>query len=362
MPARPHHLWRRALWAVALLALAEIASRVALSSESVRQRIGREDPTVQRINWVYRRAGGTHFNYPFDVYDSLLGWAVEPGVVYKGAASGKVVHATPRGVRGTADVPYERVAGRRRILVYGDSYTFGDELSDQETYAADLGRLLLNTDVVNMGVHGFGHDQMLEYLKSEGVKYHPDVVVIGYVWFDQYHNLYDFSNYAKPRFELRDGTLALTGVPVPRPEQVLARDRWRSRAWDAAHVVAEWLRWKSGANDRRAGLLTQAILDEIGRTARSVGAVPVFVYLPVLAELDDSAATLSAHEQWLKAYCDARKEDCVFLRPAFERERARGAHFPTRGHWNPAGNLVAARTIAAYLAEQRLADTVPARP
>jgi hypothetical protein len=361
MPTLASRLWRPALWVFGLLVVVELASRLALSSERVRRHIGREDPTVQRINWVYRRAGSTGFNYPFDVYDSLLGWAVQPGVKYAGATGGVVVHSTPRGVRGTADVPYDRVAGRRRILVFGDSYTFGDELSDQDTWAAALGRLLTDADVVNLGVHGFGHDQMLEYLKTEGVKYRPDVVMIGYVWFDQYRNLYDFTNYAKPRFELRGGRLELTNVPVPRPEQVLARDRWRSRAWDAAHVLIEMARWKSGANDRQARAVTEAILDELAGTTRAIGAVPLVVYLPVLAELDDTSSAPSAQEQFLQGWCNERGVACLMLQSAFARERGRGARFPTRGHWNPAANLVAARAIAAYLGAHGLADTAGTR-
>ncbi len=346
---------RAAAYALFLLALLEGTSRILLSSERVRRHLGRDLPALERIDWVQRHAATRTLAYAFDVYDSLRGWAVAPGIANKTVFGDKILNSTPRGVRGTADVPYDRPPGRGRILVFGDSYTFGDEVSDTETYAADLGRLLPRVDVLNLGVHGYGHDQMLEYLRSEGVKYRPDVVLLGYVWFDQYRNLFDFTGYAKPVFELRDGRAVLTGVPVPRPEQVLARDRWHPRLWDLTTTLAETARWRLGLNQARAAALTQAIFDEWIATVRQIRAEPLFVYLPVIEELDDTSSALTAREQFLKGYCDSRRVACLFLRPAFAAAYARGARFNRPGrHWDPAAHQVAARAIAKYLASERV--------
>lgn len=361
-PARPGRL-RRAGIAVAyvlfLLAVIEVASRALLASGWILAHLGREDPTVSRIKWV-RGHGRSHFQYEFDVYDSLRGWAVAPGIAHRPVFNGKWLTSTPRGVRADSDVPYERTTGRRRIVVLGDSYTFGDEVSNDETYATYLGHILVNADVINLGVHGYGHDQMLAYLRTEGIKYRPDAVVLGYVWFDQYRNLFAFTNYAKPAYVLRGGRLVLTGVPVPPPAEMLARERWRSGALDVAHILEESARWRLGRNQALAADLTRGILDELMRTTRAVHAVPVLVYLPVLHELADTSAALSDHERFLKDYCDQRGVACLFLRPVFARVRERGARFSLQGHWDAAAHLVAARALAAYLVSQRLADTTAA--
>jgi hypothetical protein len=42
-------------------------------------------------------------------------------------------------------------------LILGDSFTFGDEVSDNETYSYYLQQMLPHTEVINMGVHGYGH-------------------------------------------------------------------------------------------------------------------------------------------------------------------------------------------------------------
>jgi len=51
-------------------------------------------------------------------------------------------------------------------------------VSDNETYSYYLQKMLPNAEIINMGVHGYGHDQMLIYLEEEGVKYKPDIFII----------------------------------------------------------------------------------------------------------------------------------------------------------------------------------------
>ena len=51
----------------------------------------------------------------------------------------------------------------------GDSFTFGEDVGDDETYSHHLEQLLPGTEVINLGVHGYGHDQMLIYLREEGI-------------------------------------------------------------------------------------------------------------------------------------------------------------------------------------------------
>ena len=76
-------------------------------------------------------------------------------------------------LEGKTEHQYQPTPGRHRIVTLGDSYTFGDEVSDDETYSHYLERCLPDTEVMNFGLSGYGHDQMLLYLEQEGVKYHP---------------------------------------------------------------------------------------------------------------------------------------------------------------------------------------------
>jgi hypothetical protein len=83
--------------------------------------------------------------------------------------------------------------------------------------------MLPHTEVINLGVHGYGHDQMLILLKKEGVKYEPDIVILGFMPIDMSRYLLKFRDFAKPRFILKGGKLKLTGSPQGSPSSP-ARD------------------------------------------------------------------------------------------------------------------------------------------
>ncbi|NBX91632.1 MAG: hypothetical protein EBQ85_00185 [Proteobacteria bacterium] len=65
---------------------------------------------------------------------------------------------------------------KKKILALGDSFTFGAEVNDSETWPAHL-QALLKTKVLNGGVSGFGLDQM--YLKlSDDIRVHRPSMII----------------------------------------------------------------------------------------------------------------------------------------------------------------------------------------
>ena len=75
--------------------------------------------------------------------------------------------------------------GSFRILALGDSFTFGTGLEMEYTYLAVLEGLInssgkLKCEVIKSGVPGYGTEQEFVYLKSFGLKYKPDIVLIGF--------------------------------------------------------------------------------------------------------------------------------------------------------------------------------------
>ncbi len=66
-----------------------------------------------------------------------------------------------------------------RVIVIGDSYTFGYGVDDGETFSAVLERNLgTNVEVLNWGVPGYNLEQSIELLALRGKAYRPDVVVL----------------------------------------------------------------------------------------------------------------------------------------------------------------------------------------
>jgi hypothetical protein len=332
------------------------------------------DESSWRMNWVYlhrtyeasppNRAGNMTGGWTgtYAISHPTRGWALTPDVrnddfLQPGA---KFVTSNSKGLRGTREYAYARAPGKQRVLVLGDSFTFGTDVSDNETYSHYLESILLETEVLNLGVQGYGQDQMLLYLREEGIKYHPDIVVLGFVSPDIYRNLWNFFAFAKPKFVMTADGLEQTGVPVPTPEYVLAREPYRSKAIDVVSVLREKLRWGLGINERKARELAREILDEIVSTTRGIGAVPVLVYLPVSDEISDLNDSKLEHEQYLYDYCRERNVACLFLRPRFAAEIENGAGLETRSHWNAGMHQVAALEIAHFLVARGLIQETPA--
>ena len=78
-----------------------------------------------------------------------------------------------------------------RILVLGDSNTFGQGIKDyKDTYPKLLEKKLnsnkkdITYEVINAGVRGFGTKNELNYWNIEGIKYDPDIVIIAYFFDD----------------------------------------------------------------------------------------------------------------------------------------------------------------------------------
>jgi hypothetical protein len=290
----------------------------------------------------------------FAVYDQTRGWALKPNIKDMTVFNGKILNSNSKGLRGSAEHDYQRNPSKRRILILGDSFTFGDEVSDDETYPHYLATALANTEILNLGVPGYGHDQMLLYLKEEGVKYHPDVVILGFVFPDTYRNLLTFFSYAKPEYKFVRGGVEVTNIPVPTPAQFLAAEPYRLKSLDVLEVARDRLWQRLGLSETRARDLTRLLLGKIVATTRGIGAVPVFVYLPVAEEILDSRDEMTGGERYLYDYCQDQSVPCLFLRQRFREEIKRGAKFNSYGHWNRAEHAAAAEGIKDFLLRDNL--------
>jgi len=98
-----------------------------------------------------------------------------------------------QGFRSDRDYDYQKQDNTLRILSLGDSFAIGFEVGQKETYAKVLERYLnanaINAEVINAGVSGFSNAEELVLYEQEGLKYSPDIIVLGFC-----HN--DFDNNA----------------------------------------------------------------------------------------------------------------------------------------------------------------------
>ena len=90
------------------------------------------------------------------------------------------------GFRGQ-EYPIAKPSDTFRILMLGDSETFSFMLAQNESLAAQLEDQLnrnqggVHYEVLNFGVEGYNIFQELEMLKTKGLKYSPDLIILNYV-------------------------------------------------------------------------------------------------------------------------------------------------------------------------------------
>jgi len=98
-----------------------------------------------------------------------------------------------QGFRNSADFSYEKPPGVIRVLLLGDSHTEGFEVRQEYTYASVIEKYLskngIKSQVINTGVSGFGNAEELVFFEQEGLKYHPDYVVLGFYANDYSDNI-----------------------------------------------------------------------------------------------------------------------------------------------------------------------------
>jgi len=138
------------------------------------------------------------------VPDDTLGYVPRPG--YATAD----VHIDSEGLRLTG----EALSGPP-ILAVGDSYTYGEEVKDAETWPAHL-QQLTGRRVLNAGVAGYGFDQIVLRAEKLVPALSPSAVVVSFIADDlrraESARLWSAD---KPYFDIDGGKLVLRNVPVP---------------------------------------------------------------------------------------------------------------------------------------------------
>lgn len=275
--------------------------------------------------------------------DADLGWRPRPGA---SSRDGKVT-INAAGIRRNANpaLAPEETQRALRIVTVGDSFTFGDEVPDNETWPAQLERLLrqdgVPARVFNLGTNAYGIDQAILRLARDGAPLRPDVVILGLQPENLMRNVnilrpFFFPDTAlplsKPRFILRGGKLQLRNQPTLTPEEILEflenpdghplapdeswlDERYEEPVWQQSvllSLLAQRLAaagvnrgdprtepsQRTSAIDRREAEMLQlgtALLAEFAAEAEAIGARPLLVYLPRRAELE---AQLAGTELW----------------------------------------------------------------
>lgn len=162
-------------------------------------------------------------------YHPVFGFHFVPGVRARvpHEGGGYLVRANTAGFRSDREFTTEKPPGVFRVLLFGDSYTAGDGVSNGQRYSDLLETLLPGTEVYNYGLPGTGTDQHFLVYREVAASVDHDAIVIAVLVENirrvvaRYREFTDREGermiLAKPYFTIAEsGALELHNVPVPR--------------------------------------------------------------------------------------------------------------------------------------------------
>lgn len=301
------------------------------------------------------------------IYDPLLGWVNQPNLSISNLY-GPDLHVSINnlGFRGTDAIDPNQPDGTRRIIVSGDSFTFGYGVGDHSTWAASLARRTPDCEILNMGLGGYGLDQAYLWYRRDGDPLPHDVHLFAFITENFRRMSRDrFMGYGKPVLTAREGRLVVENVPPPWPNharRLPARYQAFVQNLNLVRLIQGQLeRWRGeriqqwGRQVQEAIVLTFVELHQLHAAAGRTGAL---VYLPVEKDYrsGDSNAwrSLLAREAttrgWIfidlvKELRDLPREDVPGLFIQTDDDRFRGV----KGHYTEAGNDWVARTLHRHL-------------
>jgi hypothetical protein len=324
----------------------------------------------------------------FLAYDPEVGWVPRPG-----ARSKDGLHRVDAGgIRTDGETAVVPPPGVLRIAIFGDSFTFGDEVALADTWGAALERGLaargVPAEVLNFGVNAYGTDQAYLRWQRSGRRYQPAVVVLGFQPENVLRNLNVFRPLyfmgsevplSKPRFVVRDDALAIVNqptVPLDRLRTALAaipaEPTFAYERFFAPHGSPWWLRTPMAATlatlvaDARsdpfhlsdeAHDLANRIVAAFAADVHAAGAAFVIVHLP----RRDDLRTLAAHRPlWYGPLLRDLDTRHTVVRPEGAMPPDDDALYAPRGHYvGRLNEIVAAALVDPVL--RAASTTVSAR-
>ncbi|MEX0696129.1 MAG: hypothetical protein WD099_01160 [Dongiaceae bacterium] len=133
--------------------------------------------------YFYGELGQPRFGVDYFAPDEKRGWGLKPSTMgrHQDLDYNIPVAINSKGLR-EPERTYERVPGKFRILLVSDSATFASGVTVEQSPPALLERALgpERTEVVNLSVPAYNNVQEYLLLVEEGMKYRPDLVLLGF--------------------------------------------------------------------------------------------------------------------------------------------------------------------------------------
>ncbi len=337
-------------------------------------------PTVGRL--VLYIPNHRHASEEF-LHDELLGWRNIPDAEF--VTFGRSGWTNSHGFR-SPYYPVGKPEGRERILVLGDSFAWGYNVTNEDTFSRVAERKLraanFEVDIINASVSGWGTDQQYLFLLREGLRYRPDIVVLAlFVGNDPLNNSSSRQyGLEKPYFVVENGELQLENVPTPLPHPAFGKIELSSIV--RASELLQFVLFALWSDDNALMLFDRAGLISLGgRTKSTSNEFDVALTVALIRQMRNLCLESGATFVVMKfgsdhvARCgwELRRQNCVPLYRQVQEEFGKLAHefdffdldaeFTKRGHsteqmlsggshahWGEGGHRVAGELLADFLA------------
>lgn len=307
------------------------------------------------------------------VKDDDLGWRLRPSTTQRWGGVNVTVNA--KGLRGPA-LPYDKPAGAVRILYLGDSVVFGYSVARwQDTFpwlierALETGPDSLDVETVDAGVGGYSPWQELIWLREEGVRYHPDLIVLDFVLNDvtEKFTLVRYGGLEQSR-QLRESYHSPFDALLSHSALATKVSKF-ARKWKAKRVLGSnpqlgaikretfdvdmMIHHPEKEHIQAAWRITLESVQGIFDTCRKSG-IPLVVVIHPFTMQFDAPDELDGPQRRLAAYAAAHGVRTIDLLPPLhdyldETNQFPSAIFLDRDHLNEEGHRVVARILADSL-------------
>jgi lysophospholipase L1-like esterase len=290
-----------------------------------------------------------------------------------------LVRANSQGFRCDHEFITQKSEGKRRALLFGDSFTAGDGVSNGKRYGDLLEQLIPNLEVYNFGLPGTGTDQQYLAYQEFAAGVEHDLLIlavtvenIGRVA-SRFRPYVDERGetvvYAKPYYVLESGRLALKNVPVakePVPKSVLGEEESKHTDWGLPFAglrkVARQLGLRDLAQkvthfqpvpdyrtpDNPKWLVMRAILEEWITASRA----PVILMPVPLFPFVEGTSDPAHYQARFRELAEATACTLHDPLPDFQKyspEERRAFRFDRDVHLTPAGHAALAASLAPVL-------------
>jgi lysophospholipase L1-like esterase len=311
-------------------------------------------------------------------YHPVIGYTFVPEVRARvpHETGGYLVRANRTGFRCDREFTAERSPGMRRVLVFGDSFTAGDGVSNGQRYSDLLERDIPQVEVFNFGLPGSGTDQQYLAYREFSASIEHDLLIITVMVENIRRNVAAYRQYlddtgktvlfAKPYFTLNGDSLELHNVPPakdPLPVEAIEGEpnetvdqggrfaglRKLIRATGLKDMAQRLTRYQPvpeyDSADQPAWRLTRRILDQWIRGHST----PVLVMpLPLYQFVEETSCPDAYRQRFRELAADTgcHLHDPLDDLRRYSMEERRAFRFPVDVHPTPAGHAAIASSLA----------------